>query len=133
MSTSVGAPVERSEDAHHAAAGVEQGHRREPDRAVGDLHAVGPQPGVVDDAAVAQDGTLREAGGAAGVLDLHRVVGVHHGELDVAVGRRQELDELVEAQHLAQLGQLGADRRRRGPPDGLPRTSGTRNTPAARD
>ena len=110
MSTRVPRRPERAEHRDHAAAGVEQGHRSQEGRGVGHPDALGPQGGVVHHAHVMQHGSLREAGCAAGVLDLHGVVRSDlRQRLDAGCGRG-ELTELVESQHLAQLGKIGADR-----------------------
>ena len=106
-------PRKGAEGGEHAPAGVEQGHRAEPWFAVGDAEAVSPAGGVVDDAGVAQHGPFGEAGGAAGVLDLDDVVAGDGGQFDVGggsalVGFAQQVEELVESEHLAERGQVGA-------------------------
>ena len=110
-STGVSVTVEGAEDPDHAAGGVEQRHRRHPHRSVRESDPVRPQHRVVDDALVTQHGTLREPRRAAGVLDLHWIVGVHRGKHDRLVDRRirHEVVELVEAKDVTQLLQVGPD------------------------
>jgi hypothetical protein len=59
---------------------------------------------------VAQHRALGEPGRAARVLDLRRVVRADRRQPDVASVGADDLVELIEAQHVAQPGQVGTDR-----------------------
>ncbi len=89
---------------HHAEA-VVQRHRNAQPVGAGQAHRLADEEAVVQDIAVRQRRALREAGGAAGELDVDRVVGVERGGdlrqpriLRIAAG-----DEIVEAQHAGHL------------------------------
>ena len=92
-----------AEHGHRAARGVVQRHRVELDEAVLDAHARVAQPGVVDHAAVVQDGALGRAGGARGVEDQRGVAGIDVRERDVG-GAGQERVPVGEGDDLAQCG-----------------------------
>jgi hypothetical protein len=76
--------VECPDHPHHAPGRVEERHWQEHAGAVGDFDSVDPQPGIVDDAAVAQHHSLGESGRAARVLDLRRIIGADQRQRDVA-------------------------------------------------
>ena len=102
-----GSGPQRAEGGEHAPARVEQRHRVEPGRAVGHLEAVGREASVVDDAAVVQVGTLGEAGGARGVLDLRGIAGVHIRELQGGIGAGEEVLPVIERQDLPEVLEVG--------------------------
>ena len=87
---------------------------------------------VVDQAAVVQQRTLREAGGAGRVLDHHRVGRVDVGQFAWTGRRGEELVPLGEAHDLAQSGQSACTSLAIAS-IGLPRNESTQNSPAAFD
>ena len=120
---------QRTEHAEHAPAGVEQRHRADGRRAVG-----APTRSAQS---VALFITLPMASTAPfGKPVVPLVYWICAGASGLDVGERgigvvEELVELVEPQHRAQLGQLSGARSRACATSGLPRTSGTRSTPAS--
>ena len=88
--------------AHHHPEAVVERYRDAQPIVLGEAHAVGDDPGVVDDVVVGQRRALGRAGGAGGELDVDRIVGVegprHRFEAQ-RLRRTPELLHVAEPEH----------------------------------